>query len=150
MKKLLSLILICLTFIYFAFWKLPSTKEVQLKLPDDNKELLLIPLDSRPVCTILPKNLGHLAGVHFILPPNEALDKYTEPANKDFLQKWLKEKAVNVKSVLASTDLLLHGGLLHGRTHLASKLEQENLISILSEVIATAEHAAFLGLDPDF
>ena len=38
--------------------------------------VLLVPLDSRPVCSTMVQKLGKLAGINVIVPPKELLDNY--------------------------------------------------------------------------
>ena len=148
MRKILFFILACLMLFYFAYWRLPSTQDVVLKLPEPEEKTILVPLDSRPVCTTLPQDIAYVTGVQLILPPKELLDKYTKPANTDFLRIWLKNEARNAKSSIISTDLLLHGGLLHGRTHLANEEEQTQVITLLNELTKEQSNAKIFSIVP--
>lgn len=148
MKIILSLFLSCLALLYLTYWRLPSSEPISLKLPEPTEKILLVPLDSRPVCTTLPQDIAYVTGVQLILPPKELLDKYTQPANKDFLNIWLKKEAREVKSAIVSTDLLLHGGLLHGRTHIATKDEQTALITHLDELTQIQNDVKIFSIIP--
>jgi len=148
MKKIIALFLSCLILLYFAYWQLPSTQPLSLKLPEPTEKMILVPLDSRPVCATLPQDIAYVTGVQLILPPNELLDKYIKPANKDFLNIWLKNEARNVKSSIISTDLLLHGGLLHGRTHLATNDEQNHVITQLEELTKLQNDVKIFSIVP--
>lgn len=148
MKKAFLFTLATLMFFYFTFWRLPDTQEVSLILPEPKESTILLPLDSRPVCTTLPQDIAYVAGVQLILPPKEFLDKYTKPANRDFLHIWLKNEARNIKSSIISTDLLLHGGLLHGRTHLANDEEQKRIIALLEEISQKQEDTKIFSIVP--
>lgn len=148
MKKIIALVLSCLAVFYFAYWRLPSTSPISLNLPKPDEKMILMPLDSRPVCTTLPQDIAYVTGVQLILPPNELLDKYTKPANTDFLRIWLKNEARNVKSSIISTDLLLHGGLLHGRTHIANAEEQRTLIASLQELTQIQKAVKLFSIVP--
>ncbi|MDO4178546.1 MAG: DUF4127 family protein [Phascolarctobacterium sp.] len=148
MKKIIFLVLTCLAVFYFAYWRLPSTEKIILNLPEPQEKIILVPLDSRPVCTTLPQDIAYAAGFQLILPPNELLDKYTKPANKDFLKIWLKNEAKNVNASIISADILLHGGLLHGRTHLASSQDQAELLSYLEELTKLQKDVQIFSVVP--
>ena len=78
MKKFLLLLLALCSFIFYYFWLPASTPYVSTSLPMQDK-MLLLPLDSRPPCTTLAQDLGRLASIDVIVPPNELLDNYHNP-----------------------------------------------------------------------
>ena len=81
MKKYLWLFLTALCSYIFYFFSLPpSTPYTSPPLPVQ-EQLLLVPLDSRPPCTLIAQDLGRLASIDVILPPKELLDNYRTPAN---------------------------------------------------------------------
>lgn len=143
MKKIFLLIISgCLLF-YFACWQLPDTKPVRLQPPAPQASTLLLPLDSRPVCTSLPQELGKLAGTNVILPPIAFLDNYKQPADREKLYLWLKDNAKNNDHALISSDLLIHGGLINSRLPLGTATDQHRFLAELQYLAGTEQQTQF-------
>lgn len=132
MKKYLILSL-ALIMIYLSTF-LPSTKPVQLPALPMQDSVLLVPLDSRPVCSTMVQKLGRLAGINVIVPPKELLDNYQESADSKKLWQWLQTIAPSHNSCIISADILLHGSLLQTRQHLASASEQAEFFAQLAQL----------------
>ena len=113
---------------------LHSISAVSLPALPAHEELLLVPLDSRPVCSTMVQKLGKLAGINVIVPPKELLDNYQEPAKSKKLWQWLQNKSANYNTSIISTDILLHGSLLQTRQHIASAQEQDYFFSELNKL----------------
>ena len=113
---------------------LNSISAVSLPALPAHEELLLVPLDSRPVCSTMVQKLGKLAGINVIVPPKELLDNYQEPAKSKKLWQWLQNKSANYNTSIISTDILLHGSLLQTRQHIASAQEQDYFFSELNKL----------------
>ena len=113
---------------------LHSISAVSLPALPAHEELLLVPLDSRPVCSTMVQKLGKLAGINVIVPPKELLDNYQEPAKSKKLWQWLQNKSANYNTSIISTDILLHGSLLQTRQHIASAQEQDNFFCELNKL----------------
>ena len=113
---------------------LHSISAVSLPSLPAHEELLLVPLDSRPVCSTMVQKLGKLAGINVIVPPKELLDNYQEPAKSKKLWQWLQNKSANYNTSIISTDILLHGSLLQTRQHIASAQEQDYFFSELNKL----------------
>ena len=111
-----------------------SISAVSLPALPAHEELLLVPLDSRPVCSTMVQKLGKLAGINVIVPPKELLDNYQEPAKSKKLWQWLQNKSANYNTSIISTDILLHGSLLQTRQHIASAQEQDDFFSELTKL----------------
>ena len=111
-----------------------SISAISLPAQPAHEELLLVPLDSRPVCSTMVQKLGKLAGINVIVPPKELLDNYQEPANGKKLWQWLQNKSANYNTSIISTDILLHGSLLQTRQHIASAQEQDYFFSELNKL----------------
>ena len=111
-----------------------SISGVSLPALPAHEELLLVPLDSRPVCSTMVQKLGKLAGINVIVPPKELLDNYQEPAKSKKLWQWLQNKSANYNTSIISTDILLHGSLLQTRQHIASAQEQDDFFSELNKL----------------
>lgn len=143
MKKIFLLVIAgCLLF-YFACWRLPHTKPVRLQPPAPTVSALLLPLDSRPVCTVLPQELGRLAGTNVILPPIAFLDNYKQPADREKLYLWLKDNAKNNAYAIISSDLLIHGGLINSRLPLGTAADQHRFLAELQYLAGTATQTHF-------
>lgn len=149
-KKLAMLICSISILYYFCCWRLPSTEPLAVKESSISSTACLIPLDSRPVCTELPQELAHLAGVQLTLPPQELLDNYTEPANKKGLAQWLTEQTqLPYNSYYVSTDMLLSGGLIASRQKASSEKEQFRLLEYLHKVPQPPQaELTYFGLIP--
>lgn len=116
----------------------PRTTPTQLPpLAAPRTSVLLLPLDSRPVCSTLPQKLGQLAGLNVILPPKAYLDNYKTPANKEKLWQWLAYNQKFYSSSLISADILLYGSLLEARQSVASPKQEADLISALAKLNAS-------------
>ena len=111
-----------------------SISAISLPALPAHEELLLVPLDSRPVCSTMVQKLGKLAGINVIVPPKELLDNYQEPAKSKKLWQWLQNKSANYNTSIISTDILLHGSLLQTRQHIASAQEQDDFFSELNKL----------------
>ncbi|MGM9583707.1 MAG: DUF4127 family protein [Phascolarctobacterium sp.] len=98
------------------------------------KAVLLLPLDSRPVCSTMVQKLGQLAGINVIVPPKELLDNYQEPADKKKLWQWLQNNVGAYESCIISADMLLHGSLLQTRQHVATEAEQDEFFKELKKL----------------
>ena len=97
-------------------------------------ELLLLPLDSRPVCSTMVQKLVKLAGINVIVPPKELLDNYQEPADRKKLWSWLQKETSQGKNSIVSADILLHGSLLQTRQHVATEVEQTEFFEELRKL----------------
>lgn len=133
MKKYLWLFLTALCSYIFYFFSLPpSTPYTPPPLPVQ-EQLLLVPLDSRPPCTLMAQDLGRLASIDVILPPKELLDNYRTPANREKLSSWLNHNAGQCPAVI-SGDLLIHGGLLASRLPQGTVNDEQNFLKLLQEM----------------
>ncbi len=133
MKKYLWLFLTALCSYIFYFFSLPpSTSYTPPPLPVQ-EQLLLVPLDSRPPCTLMAQDLGRLASIDVILPPKELLDNYRTPANRKNLSSWLSHNAGNCPAVI-SGDLLIHGGLLASRLPQGTVNDEQNFFKLLQDM----------------
>lgn len=137
MHNKLKLLSICILIILSlgASYALPCTTPAQLpQLPPPRTSVLLIPLDSRPVCSTMPQKLGQLAGLNVILPPKAYLDNYKTPANKEKLWQWLQYNHKYYNTCLISADMLLHGSLLEARQSIATPAEEAALLRSLGSL----------------
>ena len=137
--KLLACIALCAA-LFSARFALPTSTPTALPpSPLPRTQILLTPLDSRPVCSTMVQKLGQLAGLNVILPPKAFLDNYQTPAKQEKLFQWLNYCAPYYEHSIISADLLLHGGLLAARkTH--TKAEQNT--ALLTELTALSTKSA--------
>lgn len=136
MLKKITILLSCMLSLYYYFchWTLPSSATISIPAPEYQSSSLLIPLDSRPVCTKLPQRLANLAGTNLILPPKELLDNYHTPAKKEKVYEWLHASLKAHDSAIISTDMLLSGGLLQARKNIQTPTEKAQLISKINKL----------------
>ena len=132
MLKYLALPIIFII-IYFSTL-LQNAALISLPALPISDSVLLVPLDSRPVCSTMIQKLGKLAGINVIVPPKELLDNYQEPANGKKLWQWLQIKAPAANTSIVSADILLHGSLLQTRQHIATEAEQNEFLSQLAKL----------------
>ncbi|HOO55381.1 MAG TPA: DUF4127 family protein [bacterium] len=79
-------------------------------------KILLIPLDSRPVNSELPRKLASIAGCKTARPPLSILGNLRKKADYGSVRKWLENNlAPDVSAVIVSIDMLAFGGLVHSR-----------------------------------
>lgn len=138
LTKIFICILITLSLLGY-YYAPPRTTPTQLPpLAAPRTSVLLMPLDSRPVCSTLPQKLGQLAGLNVILPPKPYLDNYKTPANKEKLWQWLAYNQKFYNSSLISADSLLYGSLLEARQSVATPKQEAELISALAKLNANS------------
>ena len=118
---------------------LPSSTPLQLAQPTSTQSVLLLPLDSRPVCSTMVQKLGTLAGLNVILPPKSYLDNYQTPSDRQKLFQWLQTNQLLCDYSIISADNLLHGGLLAARMNTATPSEEDQL----QELPITKQQAIF-------
>ena len=122
---------------------LPSSTPLQLAQPTPTQSVLLLPLDSRPVCSTMVQKLGTLAGLNVILPPKSYLDNYQTPSDRQKLFQWLQANQPKYNYSIISADNLLHGGLLAARMNTATPSEEDELLKHLQELPITKQQAIF-------
>lgn len=79
-------------------------------------EMALLPLDSRPCNTKYPQLLAEAAAGSLALPPDEAMDEFLRPADRDALWQWLEEDAIDADEVIIFTNSLFCGSLIASRS----------------------------------
>ncbi len=94
-----------------------------------------IPIDNRPVCYSLAKDIAAMdEDIELYLPPRELLGDLTKTADTESLFKWL-ENLPEIDSMVLSLDTLAYGGLIPSRrskdTYEEIKTRMERLKPIL-------------------
>ena len=130
----ISSVVLLLIAVFLSCWRLPATSSVSLPAPAARRSVLLLPLDSRPVCSTMVQKLGQLAGLNVILPPKACLDNYQTPADKQKLWQWLQSVSPYYDYSIISADNLLHGGLLAARQGIAAAGEGDALLHNLQQL----------------
>ncbi|MGC9038312.1 MAG: DUF4127 family protein [Roseiflexus sp.] len=75
----------------------------------------LLPLDERPVNTRYPAMIAAIAGVELVLPPDDLLSHFREPARCDDLAAWLHAIAPALDALIVDVEMLAFGGLIASR-----------------------------------
>lgn len=122
---------------------LPSSTPLRLTQQPPTQSILLLPLDSRPVCSTMVQKLGALAGLNVILPPKACLDNYRTPSDKQKLLQWLQTNQPKYDYSIISADNLLHGGLLAARMNTATPAAEDTLLEQLQQLSPTKQQAIF-------
>lgn len=122
---------------------LPSSTPLRLTQQPSSQNILLLPLDSRPVCSTMVQKLGALAGLNVILPPKACLDNYRTPSDRQKLLQWLQTNQAKYDYSIISADNLLHGGLLAARMNTAAPAEEDALLKQLQQLSPTKQQAIF-------
>lgn len=102
--------------------------------------IVLIPIDNRPVTYLYPQLVAQVAGLEPLVPPRELFGSLTEPAKIDEIYSWLNEtvKSKKPEAILACLDTLLHGGLITSRRSVESA---EQILSRLDKLIQLQKHS---------
>ncbi len=107
MKKLYSLIFLCLSLICFL-----HTSEAA------KREILFVPHDNRPVSLQQTADtIRKLENFSVQTPPEEYLGSDKRKGDPDQLWNWLDENARGVDAAVVSADALLYGSLVNSRKH---------------------------------
>ncbi len=130
----ISSVVLLLIAVFLSYWRLPATSSVSLPAPTARQSILLLPLDSRPVCSTMVQKLGQLAGLNVILPPKACLDNYQTPADRQKLWQWLQSVSPYYDYNIIAADNLLHGGLLAARQGVAASEDEDTLLRNLQQL----------------
>ncbi len=141
MKKFLILLIFSLSIFYLFFWRLPVSEKINIQPLNTSSTTILLPLDSRPVCTQMPKQLGKMAGTDVILPPIGFLDNYQQPADREKLYLWLHDNIKSSDYTIISSDLLIHGGLINSRLPYGTLKDQNKFLNVLRQIPLYAPNA---------
>ena len=77
--------------------------------------IAFIPIDNRPVCYLLPKQIADINDeINLILPERKFLGGLTEYSNVDEIFKWL-ENLKDIDIVVMCLDTIAYGGLISSR-----------------------------------
>lgn len=125
MRKPYALLLLILSCILLLSACHPQASDIEsrhtISYSTPAKRILLLPLDSRPACTAMVSRLATIGNMEVILPPDNLLDHYHQPANRNALRSWLQQEVKHTDTVILSADMLLHGSLLHSRENVLTE-----------------------------
>jgi hypothetical protein len=79
------------------------------------KRLLFIPLDDRPATRETVLDLLPLTGAVWMTPPRDLLGHRRRPADVESLWRWVEREAPSADALIASAEVLMHGGLVASR-----------------------------------
>ncbi len=94
----------------------------------------LLPLDSRPVCTQMPRMMAEIAGVRFLMPPAENLGRFTQAGDYGALTAWLYRSSDEADALIVSADMLCYGGLVPSRESGVTVKDAMERLAILKRI----------------
>lgn len=99
-------------------------------------KICFIPIDNRPVCYSLARDIVSIdSSLEILLPPREFLGGLTHNANIESLFKWLKNlEACDV--IILSLDTVAYGGLIPSRRSKETYTEIKKRIELLKEILS--------------
>jgi len=84
------------------------------------KRLLFVPLDDRPATRETVLDLLPLTWGAWATPPKDVLGHGRQPADLEGLWRWVEREAASGDPMIASSEVLLHGGLVPSRLSIDS------------------------------
>jgi len=103
--------------------------------------VILIPLDNRPVSYTLPKQIAMLNNdINLLLPPREMTGSLTKDADIQEIICWIKQilQTNKVDSIICSLDTIAYGGLIPSRR---SPVDENTIISRLNKFKNVVENS---------
>ena len=109
-------------------------------------KICFIPIDNRPVCYNLAKDICAIdEDIELFIPPREYLGDLTKYANTDVLFDWMKHLP-QIDAMIISLDTLAYGGLIPSRRITDSFDEVRTRIEQLKPIIAGKKVYAFSSI----
>ncbi|TDE39307.1 DUF4127 family protein [Nonomuraea mesophila] len=109
--------------------------------------LALVPLDERPACAALPREIGAVAGARALLPPPSALPRIRRPGDTTAIAAWLT--SVRCDAAVVALETLGYGGLIASRTVPATVEEVTGRWAELRGVRAPVHAVTLVTRTPD-
>ena len=98
-----------------------------------------IPIDNRPVCYNLAKDIAEIdRDIELLIPPRDLLGSLTFPAKNTEILDWFANLE-NVDCAVISLDTLTYGGLIQSRRSLKTFDEIKNNVLKLKEILVSKE-----------
>lgn len=99
-------------------------------------KICFIPIDNRPVCYNLAKDIAAIdSNIEMLIPPREYLGDLTKTADIDNLIRWL-ENVPACDSIILSLDTLAYGGLIPSRRGKESFAEVKSRVEKLKSILS--------------
>lgn len=106
-------------------------------------KIAFLPIDNRPVCYTLAKDIAQIdESIEFFLPPREFLGDLTKTADIENLISWL-ENLPKVDSLILSLDTLVYGGLIPSRRSTETLEELEERLARIKPLLRNKKVYAF-------
>ena len=107
------------------------------------KNIVLIPIDNRPVCYELPKQITKLSDdYNLLLPEKNLLGSLNQIADCNILLKWL-ENLKDIDIIVISLDTIAYGGLIPSRRCSDSLSIIKSRIDKLAEILKTSKASVY-------
>lgn len=116
------------------------TPTVRLALAQQPAKVALIPLDSRPVNTDLPRQLAAAGGFELTLPPRDILDLFLTPSKGPALMEWLEIQLKEQDLLVIHLNELTFGGLIGSRSPEAYQDASLAALDQLGELLQNKTH----------
>ena len=101
------------------------------------KKFALVPIDNRPVCYTLPKQIADIDNdIELFLPEREFLGDLTKNADIEALLNWMKSLPEELDAIIISLDTIAYGGLIPSRRSNDTKEEIETRLEELRNILA--------------
>ena len=98
-------------------------------------KICFIPIDNRPVCYNLAKDICTIdEEIELLIPPRNLLGDLTKQADIKNLMLWLKNSP-EVDSIILSLDTIIYGGLIPSRRSTETFSELQDRVNTLKEVL---------------
>ncbi|OJX43824.1 MAG: hypothetical protein BGO78_02345 [Chloroflexi bacterium 44-23] len=107
--------------------------------------VVILPLDDRPVNYDYLVTLAAIANVQATLPPRQWLGNPWRTAQHDSLLNWLKKSAESADAVIVAGDTLAYGGLIPSRTSTETYETCAQKLLILAELRAQKPECPILA-----
>ncbi len=78
--------------------------------------ILVIPLDNRPVCYLLPLQIAEInKNINTLMPPRELLGGLSYIAKVNEILNWIRSIDIKIDAIICSLDTIAYGGLIPSR-----------------------------------
>lgn len=109
-------------------------------------KIAFLPIDNRPVCYTLAKDIAQIdESIEFFLPPRECLGDLTKTADIENLISWL-ENLPKVDSLILSLDTLVYGGLIPSRRSTETLEELKKRLARIKPLLRNKKVYAFSSI----
>lgn len=109
-------------------------------------KICFIPIDNRPVCYNLAKDICDIdKEIELFLPPRELLGSLTKNADSDALIDWLKN-IPDADTLILALDTIAYGGLIPSRKITDSFFDIKNRIEKIKPIIQNKKVFAFSSI----